>query len=198
MANSTSEKHRSYLIVIYDVVMIVASLILAFSLRYDFRIPPASLTGLGGYLLWALPVKLSVFYFFGLYRGMYRYTSIWDLVNVGKATVIAALIINSVFLIVPLFRVIPPAILFLDFILTAGLIALVRLSVRMYFSRAVVAVPNRRKEQLGITRLLLIGAGDTGEKIARDILSNFSDDYRIVGFLDDIWKKLGPASMVSQ
>ena len=57
MTNRISEKRRTYLIVIYDVVIIVASLILACSLRYDFRIPPESLTGLGGYLLWALPVK---------------------------------------------------------------------------------------------------------------------------------------------
>ena len=76
MANRTTEKRRIYLIVIYDVVMIVASLFLAFCLRYDFRIPATSFTGLGVYLLWALPVKLSVFYLFGLYRGMYRYTSI--------------------------------------------------------------------------------------------------------------------------
>jgi len=191
MANRTTEKRRIYLIVIYDVVMIVASLFLAFCLRYDFRIPAASFTGLGVYLLWALPVKLSVFYLFGLYRGMYRYTSIWDLVNIGKATVIAALIINSVFLIVPLFRVIPPAILFLDFILTAGLIALVRLSVRMYFSQIAVTAPMRIKNQDGLTRLLLLGAGNTGEKIARDILTNFSDDFQIVGFLDDNPEKIG-------
>ena len=191
MANRTTEKRRIYLIVIYDVVMIVASLFLAFCLRYDFRIPAESFTGLGGYLLWALPVKLSVFYFFGLYRGMSRYTSIWDLVNIGKATVIAALIINSVFLIVPLFRFIPPAILFLDFILTAGLIALVRLSVRMYFSQIAVTAPMRIKNQDGITRLLLLGAGNTGEKIARDILTNFSDDFQIVGFLDDNPEKIG-------
>jgi len=191
MANRTTEKRRIYLIVIYDVVMIVASLFLAFCLRYDFRIPAASFTGLGVYLLWALPVKLSVFYLFGLYRGMYRYTSIWDLVNVGKATVTAALIINSVFLIVPLFRVIPPAILFLDFILTAGLIALVRLSVRMYFSQIAVTAPMRVKRQDDLTRLLLLGAGNTGEKIARDILTNFSDDFQIVGFLDDNPEKIG-------
>jgi len=191
MTNRISEKRRTYLIVVYDVVIIVASLILAFSLRYDFRIPAASLTGLGVYLLWALPVKLSVFYLFGLYRGMYRYTSIWDLVNIGKATVTAALIINSVFLIIPLFRVIPPAILFLDFILTAGLIALVRLSVRMYFSQIPVTAPMRIKNQDGITRLLLLGAGNTGEKIARDILTNFSDEFQIVGFLDDNPEKIG-------
>jgi len=185
MANRTIEKRRKYLIFIYDVVVIMASLLLAFSIRYDFQIPAASLIGLGVYLLWALPVKLSVFYFFGLYRGMYRYTSIWDLVNVGKATVTAALIINSVFLVVPLFRLIPPAILLLDFILTAGLIALVRLSVRLYFSQVAVAAPMRTKKQAGLTRLLLLGAGNTGEKIARDILTNFSNDYQIVGFLDD-------------
>ena len=191
MASNSIEKRRSYLIVLYDIVMIMVSLLLAFSLRYDFRIPAASFAGLGVYLLWALPVKLIVFYLFGLYRGMYRYTSIWDLVNVGKATVIAALIINSVFLIVPLFRVIPPAILFLDFILTAGLIALVRLSVRMYFSQIAVTAPMRIKNQDGVTRLLLLGAGNTGEKIARDILTNFSDDFQIVGFLDDNPEKIG-------
>jgi FlaA1/EpsC-like NDP-sugar epimerase len=191
MANRTIDKQRRYLIVIYDIVVIMASLLLAFSIRYDFQIPAASLIGLGVYLLWALPVKLSVFYFFGLYRGMYRYTSIWDLVNVGKATVTAALIINSVFLVVPLFRLIPPAILLLDFILTAGLIALVRLSVRLYFSQVAVAAPMRTKKQAGLTRLLLLGAGNTGEKIARDILTNFSDDYQIVGFLDDNPEKIG-------
>ena len=191
MANNPIEKRRSYLIVIYDIIVIVASLLLAFSLRYDFSIPAKSITGLGTYLLWALPVKLSVFYFFGLYRGMYRYTSIWDLINIGKATVIAALIINSVFLIIPLFRVIPPAILFLDFILTTGLIALVRLSVRMYFSQVAVTSPMKMKKQDGTPRLLLLGAGNTGEKIARDILSNFSDDYQIVGFLDDNPEKIG-------
>ena len=191
MANRTIDKQRRYLIVIYDIVVIMASLLLAFSIRYDFQIPAASLIGLGVYLLWALPVKLSVFYFFGLYRGMYRYTSIWDLVNVGKATVTAALIINSVFLVVPLFRLIPPAILLLDFILTAGLIALVRLSVRLYFSQVAVAAPMRTKKQAGLTRLLLLGAGNTGEKIARDILTNFSNDYQIVGFLDDNPEKIG-------
>ena len=191
MANRNIDKQRRYLIVIYDVVMIMASLLLAFSIRYDFRIPAASYSGLGVYLLWALPVKLSIFYFFGLYRGMYRYTSIWDLVNVGKATVIAALIINSVFLVVPFFRVIPPSILLLDFILTASLIALVRLSVRMYFSQVAVTAPMRMKKKDGLIRLLLLGAGNTGEKIARDILTNFRDDYQIVGFLDDNPVKIG-------
>ena len=39
--------------------------------------------------------------------------------------------------------------------------------------------------------MLLIGAGNTGEKIAREILSNYVDDYQIVGFLDDNLGKIG-------
>jgi FlaA1/EpsC-like NDP-sugar epimerase len=164
---------------------------LAFLLRYDFHIPDASATSLGRYLLWALPVKLFIFYFFGLYRGMYRYTSIWDLVTVVKATVIAALIINSIILAVPLFRVIPPSILLLDFMFTTGLVALVRISVRLYFTQAVVAVQNKGRRRGNQKKLVLIGAGNTGEKISRDILSNFRDDYHIVGFLDDNPGKIG-------
>jgi len=189
--NRITGKHRRYLIVLYDIGVIIFSLFLAFLLRYDFQIPTASFTYVGIYLLWALPVKLFVFYFFGLYRGMYRYTSIWDLVTVVKATVISALILNTIFLVIPLFRVIPPSILLLDFILTAGLVALVRISVRLYFSQAVVTVQNKSKSRVSKKRLLLIGAGNTGEKIARDILNNFIDDYHIIGFLDDNPGKIG-------
>ena len=190
MANRTIEKRRSYLIVFYDMVVITASIALSFALRYDFSIPVTSVANMGSYIIWALPVKLIVFYLFGLYRGMYRYTSIWDLANVGKATVTASLILNSIFLIMPFFRVIPPAILLLDFILTSVLVALVRLSVRLYFSQIAVTAPMRTKRQEGLVRLLLLGAGNTGEKIARDILSNFRDVYHIVGFLDAL-RRLG-------
>ena len=90
--NRLTSKSHSILTVLYDIGVIIFSLFLAFLLRHDFQIPTEIFTSLGLYLLWALPVKLFVFYFFGLYRGMYRYTSIWDLVTVVKATIISALL----------------------------------------------------------------------------------------------------------
>ena len=79
----------------------------------------------------------------------------------------------------------------MDFIFTAGLNALKSISVRKYNYRLAVTRPKRIKNLDGNTRLLLLGAGNTGEKIARDILTNFSDDFQIVGFLDDNPGKIG-------
>ena len=190
MANR-KDKNRKYLVFLYDTLVIIMSISLAYLLRYDFKVSSDSIFLLGAYLLWAFPVKISIFYAFGLYKGMYRYTSIWDLVTVAKATLLSSLIINSVFVAIPMLRLLPPSVLFLDFIFTSGLIALVRVAIRLYFSQSIISNSNKIKNSQNEVKLLLIGAGDTGEKIARDILSNSSDDYSIIGFLDDNIEKIG-------
>ena len=107
---------------------------------------------------------------------MYRYTSIWDLLNVAKATVLSFLVINSVFVSISALRALPPSVLFLDFVFTSSSIALVRVAIRLYYSQLIMAIPDKNKVPGNIVKLLLIGAGDTGEKIARDILSNSNNE----------------------
>jgi len=189
--SNIQDKNRRYLVFIYDFIAIGLSISLAYSSRFDFKLSSDSFFDILGYLLWAYPVKAGIFYFFGLYKGMYRYTSIWDIVSVAKATVLSSLFINTAFVAIPNFRFIPTTVLFLDFIFTLGFIALIRVAIRLYFSRAIIASTNKSKDIGNITRLLLIGAGDTGEKIARDILSNSNDEFIIVGFLDDNIEKIG-------
>ena len=179
------------MVFIYDFIAIGLSISLAYSSHYDFKLSIESLFHIFSYLLWAYPVKIGIFYFFGLYKGMYRYTSIWDIVSIAKATVLSSLFINTAFVAIPSFRFIPTTVLFLDFIFTLGLIALIRVAIRLYFSRAIITPLNKAKSSGNLTRLLLIGAGDTGEKIARDILSNSNDEFVIVGFLDDNIEKIG-------
>jgi len=185
------DKNRKYLVFIYDTLAVIASICLAYISRFDFHFTSVTLLILGQYLLWTYPVKIIVFYFFGLYKGMYRYTSIWDLLNVAKATILSFLVINSIFITIPVLRALPPSVLFLDFVFTSTLIALVRVAIRLYYSRLIIAIPNRTNTSENITKLLLIGAGDTGEKIARDILSNTNNEFNIVGFLDDNIEKIG-------
>jgi len=184
-------KNRKYLVFVYDTLIVIASIFLAYISRFDFQFTSDTLLILAQYLLWTYPVKIIVFYFFGLYKGMYRYTSIWDLLNVAKATFLSSLIINSVFVAIPVFRALPPSVLFLDFVFTSILIALVRVAIRLYYSRSIIVTPNKANSSVSITKLLLIGAGDTGEKIARDILSNSNNEFNIVGFLDDNVEKIG-------
>jgi FlaA1/EpsC-like NDP-sugar epimerase len=176
---------------IYDTLAVIASISLAYISRFDFHFTEETFIILGQYLLWTYPVKIIVFYFFGLYKGMYRYTSIWDLLNVAKATILSSLVINTVFVTIPALRALPPSVLFLDFVFTSTLISLVRVAIRLYCSRSIITTPNKTKTSGGIIKLLLIGAGDTGEKIARDILSNTNNEFNIVGFLDDNVEKIG-------
>jgi len=190
MANRI-DRNRKYLVFVYDTVVVVASICLAYISRFDFQFSSYTFIIISKYLLWTYPVKIIVFYFFGLYKGMYRYTSIWDLLNVAKATILSFLVINSVFITISIIRAFPLSVLFLDFVFTSTLIALVRVAIRLYYSRSIIATPNKTKTSGSFIKLLLIGAGDTGEKIARDILSSSNNEFNIVGFLDDNVDKIG-------
>ena len=190
MANRI-DRNRKYLVFIYDTLAVIASIFIAYISRFDFQFTADTLLILGQYLLWTYPVKIIVFYFFGLYKGMYRYTSIWDLLSVAKATILSSLVINTFFVTIPVLRALPPSVLFLDFVFTSTLLSLVRVTIRLYYSRSIIAIPNKTKTSGNIIKLLLIGAGDTGEKIARDILSNTNNEFNIVGFLDDNVEKIG-------
>ena len=190
MANRI-DRNRKYLVFIYDTLAVIASIFIAYISRFDFQFTSDTLLILGQYLLWTYPVKIIVFYFFGLYKGMYRYTSIWDLLSVAKATILSSLVINTFFVTIPVLRALPPSVLFLDFVFTSTLISLVRVAIRLYYSRSIIAIPKKTKTSGSIIKLLLIGAGDTGEKIARDILSNTNNEFNIVGFLDDNVEKIG-------
>ena len=190
MANRI-DRNRKYLVFIYDTLVVIASIFLAYISRFDFQFTADTLLIVGQYLLWTYPVKIIVFYFFGLYKGMYRYTSIWDLLSVAKATILSSLVINTFFVTVPVLRALPPSVLFLDFVFTSTLISLVRVAIRLYYSRSIIAIPSKDRTSGSIIKLLLIGAGDTGEKIARDILSNTNNEFNIVGFLDDNIEKIG-------
>ena len=85
----------------------------------------------------------------------------------------------------------PRSVLLLYFILNAILSCGSRLSIRIYYSHyhkdSLLKNPSNDKKKL----LLLIGAGRTGEKIVREILSTSRNQYSIAGFADDDLKKIG-------
>ena len=80
-----------------DFVSIFLSLVGAYLIRFDFSISEQYINNLGKLLLVFIPIKVTIFYFFGLYGGMYRYTSIWDLINILKATFVSSLFLVAFF-----------------------------------------------------------------------------------------------------
>ena len=172
-----------------DIFIIGLSLYLSYALRFDFAIPSHYFNDLGYVFIILLFSKISSFLFFKLYQGMWRFTSISDLINVLKSTFIASLFSISVILLVLGSNAVPRTVLLIDYILTTIGIAAVRASVRIYSTKFVVGNGRNKQKNKSTskikTRLLLLGAGSSGEKIIREVKENPSSTYRIVGLLDD-------------
>jgi FlaA1/EpsC-like NDP-sugar epimerase len=161
---------------------IVGSLYSAFLLRFDFSLPPSELENFWKLLGPAVVVKSGVFWRFDLYKGWWRYASISDLVDIGKTTVwsSAGLVLFVVFIY--RFEGIPRSVLILDAGITFGLLAGIRFItriVREYY------LPFFLGENENDTRVLIIGAGESGQNIVRDIRKSRTLRYKMIGFLDD-------------
>ena len=177
-----------------DTLIIFLSLLGALLLRFDFVIPANFIHE----YIYLLPIitlaKLLSFSFYRLYKGMFRFTSLWDVTNIMKANALASVAIILGFGFFHGFAGFPRSLFLIDFVLATLGIAMSRISVRVYFSHIVHDSKQDRYvsgEDNHRTRLILIGAGRTGEKIAREILTTPHIGYQIVGFLDDDPRKKG-------
>jgi FlaA1/EpsC-like NDP-sugar epimerase len=189
-----------WIIVIIDVGLVCASYVLAYLIRFEGNIPPEQIDLLERTLPWIVPLKILVFAWLGLYRGMWRYTSIADLINIIKAIVISAAIFALALLLVRHFQGFSRSVIILDALITLMLIGGIRLLIRVYIQKTLPVSffnpaffpffnPDREKQK----RLLIVGAGDAAEKMLREITDNPRIKYRPVGFLDDDPRKRGRA-----
>jgi len=184
-----------------DIILLTCSIYAAYLIRFDFNIPPQNLLLLKQALPFLLIFKILSFYFFDLYRGMWRYTSIADLVNVIKASSISTFLVITFVLFGHRFEGFSRSVFVTDWCFTIFLIAGFRLFVRFYFEHVSEDNPWRgiacsalglfKGKRVNGKRLLIIGAGNCGEKIYREIRDNASLRYSVVGFLDDDPVKIG-------
>ncbi len=179
---------NSYLkLITLDAVISVASLISAFLLRFEFTIPSEFSGVLLNWIPWFTTFQIIVFYFTRLYARIWRYTSLFDLYAIlGSVAISSALALSFVFFTMGQSGY-PRSVLILYFILNSIFTVGSRLSVRVYYSHyhdeAPFRIQNEKKS------ILLIGAGKTGEKIAREILTTSRKKFSLVGFVDDNLEK---------
>jgi FlaA1/EpsC-like NDP-sugar epimerase len=189
-----------YLIAFSDLILFSLSLIGAFKIRYDYGLSENIIN----YIYWILPVsiliKFIVFYFLDLYKGMWRYTSTKDLVNILKASTASAFILIVAVVLKTRFAGISRSVFFIDWCLTVLFISGSRLSIRFYFNffgeKSLWNILPQffsygKNKKRKFIRTLIIGAGDCGEKIYREIRDNSNLDYKVIGFLDDSPLKQG-------
>jgi len=144
------------------------------------------------YTVLALLSKPAIFYLLGLYQRYWRYASIGEAVTILEATALATLsMIVLAYLIAPIFYpfpAVPRSIPFIDGLLTTLLVGGARFALRYLGDRATLSRLRQAglvKKLQGLRRVLIVGAGDAGTTIAREILHSPHLNWEPVGFVDD-------------
>ena len=168
----------------HDLLMIPAAWLGALWLRFNLDSIPAEFLDQA---LAVLPVIVVVqgatLLYFGLYRGLWRFASLPDLVRILKAVVVgASLGALAVFLVTGM-TYIPRA----SFPLFAGLLLVLLSGPRLAYRWFKDRLPRRAASK----NALVVGAGRAGEMLARALLRDPSNEYRPVGFIDDDPSKKG-------
>ncbi|MEA2410597.1 MAG: hypothetical protein QOC77_1158 [Thermoleophilaceae bacterium] len=172
-----------------DACLIALAYLLAFVLRFDPRIPTRYDTLLGESIAFVVLGKLVVFWGFGLYHKLWRFTDGKDFEAIVRGVVVASFaLVVAFFLIPPRVALDPPrGVIALDFLLTLTLIAGVRFLVRTLMERRFRG-PLARK---GAREVLIVGAGNGGQLVAAELRRNPELGGVPIGFVDDDPRKAG-------
>ena len=175
-------RHRRPLVIGLQLAVAAASHYAAWLLRFDGAIPREATDA----LLRLLPILILFrgisLVAFRLYEGLWRYTSIRDMLHVAASVAFSSLAFDLIVRWLPSGHAYPRSVLVIDSGLLVILLGVVRLGRRLYRE---LARPMREK------RVLIYGAGDAGEMIVRDMRKNPYYEYEPVGFVDDDSSKVG-------
>lgn len=175
-------RYRRAIIVLVHMILFVLSNYLAFFIRFEGNIPSNTIRIFLMGLPFLIILRFLSFYLLGLFRGLWRYTSTYDVKRLIEAILASTL---GFYLVMTIFKwqFYPISIYIIDGLVllcvTGGLRFLRRLTKDWYQD---VYQGEKRK-------LLIIGAGDAGEMILRDIKGKPHIHFQVIGFLDDDPKK---------
>ncbi|MBG0770865.1 MAG: hypothetical protein H0S82_04105, partial [Anaerolineaceae bacterium] len=148
-------------------------------------------------LLWMLGiviiVKPIVYYFFGIYRRLWRYASIRELLLIIMAVSAASLIVTAIMLTLfatEVFTGFPRSVLIIDWLISIFCVGGLRFFFRLVAERTSTAANSTRKNKRQQKDVLVIGAGDAGAMVVRELQKNPQLNMNPIGFMDDDPAKL--------
>src|SRR2546423_3311982 len=174
---------------VFEVLLDVILIVLAYRSAYAIKFEPFSNSPAWKLFLRTLPVlvvvRLAAFLAFGVYRGIWRYTSMDDLLTFAKAVAAGSIVSMIIVLFKFRFQGFSRAVFLIDALVMLLLLAGSRIALR-FFSKVLPsgAMTNGR-------RVLIYGAGDAAELLLRELLNNRELSYAPVGFMDDDSSKHG-------
>lgn len=192
LLKNLARNYKFWIILGTDTLLIIAAIIGAYAIRFECSFPPMYAQQCVSLIPLILGIKIPSFYFFGLYRGMWRFTTLSDVINILTVSLFSSSLLLSVILIGNRFAGFSRSVFILDCLLTCGFISGHRIAIRYFYQQFGTRngmlpplAPHEKK------RLLLIGSDATAEKVLREMLDNNQSPYIPVGLVDDDPHKIG-------
>lgn len=181
-------------LILLDAILVILALYAAFMLRFNFEV---STPYYHQYLLvvpFFVLVRLACFWGFNLYRGILRYASTSELTAIFFSTTLGTAILSAAnVLVIPFvpavwgtyehaghMQRVGLAILIIEYVMTMLLVGAGHFSRRLMLSGLF-----RRADTGDLRRVVIMGAGDTGEAVARQMIHSPVRAYQPVAFVDD-------------
>jgi UDP-GlcNAc:undecaprenyl-phosphate/decaprenyl-phosphate GlcNAc-1-phosphate transferase len=175
---------------IFEVILDSQLITLSYYGAYALLFGSFENTGDWEIFLKSLPIlivmNLFAFLAVGVYRGIWRYTSVRDFITFAKGVALGSILSLLAILILYRFQNFSRAVFIVTAILLFMAIAGSRLAFRLF--RQILPMP---REGRGYRNVLIYGAGDGGELVLRELYNNPEWDYAPIGFLDDDPLKTG-------
>tara|TARA_Y100000817_G_scaffold224968_1_gene177947 strand:- start:10838 stop:12745 length:1908 start_codon:yes stop_codon:yes gene_type:complete len=180
-----------YILLGFDIIAVYLSIFISIILRYEFTFPQEFISLIKpGPIITFLVIKIASFSYFGLYRGMWRYTGLWDVINVLKGNFFASVTLFLLFFYLLSVQNISKSVFILDFIVISLLLGSIRVGVRVFYNHFLILIKNS-KITINKKNVIIIGAGNTGESILRQFLEQPKNKINVICFLDDNPNKIG-------
>jgi len=169
-------------LMITDAIIVALTPFIALYIRFEGNIEASFYATLVDFVPVIVVVQMVLFYIFHLYQRLWRYAGIHELFSIAGAVTI-----GSVILLIVAYGsniVLPRSMYFLSAVLNMACIGLSRILVRVAYHR-------RHQRHKQCTNILIVGAGDVGASIAKEIKDHYGDSKKIIGFIDDDPAKIG-------
>jgi FlaA1/EpsC-like NDP-sugar epimerase len=181
------ELHKSAAVRVVALLFLYAAVLvtsrwLAFQFRFEFQVPVEHQKQLTSNWFLVIPIKLILLFFFGQFSGLLSYFSIPDLRRLFYAVTCSSLILYTIRSAYPEFYGSPKGVIAIDYVLSFTGLAMLRLGFRLLRERyfAPQSRASRRARRVGI-----IGAGDVGASLARELMIKRGLGLQPVAFFDD-------------
>jgi FlaA1/EpsC-like NDP-sugar epimerase len=184
---------RVALLFLFHALVFTVSFVLACLLRFEFALPPDFIATFRSSLVAVVLVQLTIGALFSFYRGWWRYVGVSDVIRLvfGLCTATAVLMLlwytGSALGVPARYIRVPRSVLLIDWAFALLTLFGARIVIRVSRDhlRPAERTPDAQK------RVLIVGAGDAGEALAREIQHRPQLGMKIVAFIDDHRAKWG-------